>query len=174
VLILESLAHARRRGSRILAEIVGYHTCASGNQLSQSSRTAMATCMTEAMREAHLQATDIAYVNAHATGTLQGDAEEAAAIATVFGDRTPVSSLKGHLGHTLGASGAIELIATLRMQAENHLAHGRNLDQPAEDCGGIHHLAAPLAGPIPAFLKNSFAFGGVNASLVCQDMQGKE
>jgi 3-oxoacyl-[acyl-carrier-protein] synthase II len=168
VLILESLSRARRRGARILAEVVGYHTCASGDHLSQSSRSAMAACMTEALRQADLRPADIAYVNAHATGTLQGDAEEAAAIAAIFGDRIPVSSLKGHLGHTLGASGAIELIATLRMQAENCLLPGRNLVSPDDDCRGIRHLAAPLPGPVPAFLKNNFAFGGVNASLVCQ------
>jgi len=103
ILVLEERDHARRRGARILAEICGYHTCTSGMHMSESSRSTIVRCINEALREAEVAAAQVDYVNAHATGTRQGDGEEAAALREVFGDRVPVSSLKGNLGHTLGA-----------------------------------------------------------------------
>ena len=76
-------------------------------------------------------------MSAHATSTIQGDREEAAALRKFFGDSVPVSSLKGHLGHTLGASGGIELIATLEMAARSELLPTLNLEHPDEECGSL-------------------------------------
>ncbi len=167
LLLLEEYDHARARQAPIFGEVVGYHSCGNGSHISQSNPEAMVDCMRGALADAGLQAADIDYLNAHATGTLQGDAAEAAAIREVFADRVPTSSLKGHLGHTLGASGPIELIATLRMMREGLLLPTRNLRQVADDCTDIQHLQKALPKPTRHILKNSFAFGGINAALIC-------
>jgi len=168
VLVLEEYGHARRRQAPILAEILGYHTCGNGRHVSQSDEASMAICMGTAVAEAGLAPSDIGYVNAHATGTPQGDAAEAAAIRGMFGEGTvPVSSLKGHLGHTLGASGAIELIAAVEMMREGLLLPTRNLAEVAPDCQGLDHVREIRRQPVARFLKNSFAFGGINAAMVC-------
>ena len=94
---------------------------------------------------------------------------EAAAIREIFGDRVPVSSLKGNIGHTLGASGPIELIATLMMMRDRVVFPTFNLRNPASDCGGIRHVTSTISQPVGTFIKNSFAFGGINAALVCRN-----
>jgi 3-oxoacyl-[acyl-carrier-protein] synthase II len=168
ILLLEEYERARARNAKIYGEITGYHTCGSGAHVSQSSKSALVTCMRSALANAGLPPEEIGYVNAHAAGTLQGDAEEAAAIREVFGADVPVSSLKGHLGHTLGASGAIELIASLLMMRDGGLIPTLNLENTAPDCEGIDCFTAPLRRNISALIKNSFAFGGVNSALVCR------
>lgn len=167
VVVLEEREHARRRGATILGEILGYHTCSSGSHVTLSDPEAMARCITAALSDADCEPHDIGYVSAHATGTTQGDAAEATAIASVFGDAVPVSSLKGHLGHTLAASGAIELIASLHMMHGQTLLPTRNLITVDAQCAGVQHVTAPRPHRFARFLKNSFAFGGINAALVC-------
>jgi len=170
ILLLEDLGHARARGAKIYAEVIGYHTCASGDHISQSNRIALNRCLRQALANAKISPEQIDYVNAHAAGTIQGDAEEAAAIREIFGDRVPVSSLKGNIGHTLGASGPIELIATLMMMRDNVIYPTLNLRNPAPDCDGIQHVTSTISRPMDTFIKNSFAFGGINAALVCKKM----
>ena len=168
VLVLEEYQHAVDRGADIYAEVVGYSTVGSGAHVSQSNKEAMVRCMQGALKDANLDASKIDYVNAHATATIQGDAAECEAVNELFGDKTPVSSLKGYLGHTLGASGAIELIASLKMMKNNILLPGLNLDSPANDCCGVNHLMDSQKSEISYMIKNGFAFGGVNASLICK------
>jgi len=86
----------------------------------------------------------------------------------VFGDRVPVSSLKGYIGHTLGASGALELIASLAMMNEGVIYPTLNLDTVDEACRGIQHVREPLRRDVKTVMKNCFAFGGINAALVCR------
>jgi 3-oxoacyl-[acyl-carrier-protein] synthase II len=167
ILVLEEYEHARRRGAQIHAEVVGYATFASGDHVSQSSRAAIGKCMRAALSESGLDPSEVGYVSAHATGTPQGDAEEARAIGEVFGDRVPVSSLKGHLGHTLGASGAIELAASLCMMRDGVLIPTLNLDTVDDACAGIAHVQSAGDAQFDVLMKNCFAFGGINASLVC-------
>ena len=124
--------------------------------------------MREALADARCAPSEVDYVSAHATATLQGDGEEAAAIRSVLGANVPVSSLKGNLGHTLGASGAIELIAAIEGLRRGHLYPTRNLETVAEECKGIRHVTAREPTEARIFLKNSFAFGGIHASLVCR------
>jgi 3-oxoacyl-[acyl-carrier-protein] synthase II len=169
ILLLEGYEHACARGAKIYGEVIGYHTCASGEHISQSNRQSLIACLRQALASAGTSPEQIDYVNAHAAGTLQGDAEEAAAIQEIFGDRVPVSSLKGHIGHTLGASGPIELIATLRMMRDSVVYPTLHLRNPAPDCAGIRHVTATTTHPIGTFIKNSFAFGGINAALVCRN-----
>lgn len=171
LLLLETEEAARARGVRPWAEVLGYSSCASGVHVSQSSRLALETCMAEALADGGLAPRDVDLVSAHATGTEQGDAEEARAIAALFGAETPVSALKGYLGHTMGACGAIELAATLQMMREGVLCPNRNFEEPGEGCGGIGHLTAPLEGDLRVVIKNASAFGGLNASLVCRRME---
>ena len=170
VVTLESYDHAIQRGAEILAEVVGYHTCNNGIHVSQSDATSMATCMRTALKDAGMEPSEIGYVNAHATGTLQGDLAEAKAIADVFGPDVPVSSLKGHMGHTLGASGAIELAATIVMMNRGIVYPTRNLEIIDPECVGLRLIRETTPHRFSAFLKNSFAFGGINASLVCRQI----
>jgi 3-oxoacyl-[acyl-carrier-protein] synthase II len=171
ILALEEYEHARRRNARIHAEILGYHTCSSGDHVSESSRPAMVACMREALGNAALAPSDVDYINAHATATLQGDKEESEAILEVFGGKKPVSSLKGHLGHTLGASAAIELAAVLTGIHKGMLYPTLNLQNVAPECAGIRHvMGAPERRPASLLMKNSFAFGGISAVLVCRAM----
>jgi len=168
ILLLEDIDHARARGAKVYAEVLGYHTCASGDHISQSNRGALIRCLRQALDNADTPPEHIDYINAHAAGTVQGDAEEAAAIREIFGDRVPVSSLKGNIGHTLGASGSIELIAALIMMRDSVVYPTFNLHNPASDCDGIRHVTSTATQPIGTFIKNSFAFGGINAALVCK------
>ena len=169
IVVLEDYERARQRKAKIYAEIIGYSTCANGIHVSESNREAIVSCVNEALKRADISGRDVDYINAHATATIQGDKEEAAAIRQIFGDKVEVSSLKGHIGHTLGASGSIELIASLAMMEKGVIYPTLNLDEPAEDCAGIRHvMKKPVHKKINILLKNCFAFGGINAALVCK------
>jgi 3-oxoacyl-[acyl-carrier-protein] synthase II len=168
LVVIEDYERARSRNAKIYAEIVGYSTSASGIHVSQSNRESMVVCMLQALSDAGVRSDDIDYVNAHATATIQGDKEEAEAISEVFGSTVPVSSLKGYIGHTLGASGAIELAASLSMMEHGVIYPTLNLDNIGPECSGIHHVMEPINKKVRYVLKNGFAFGGINAALVCR------
>jgi 3-oxoacyl-[acyl-carrier-protein] synthase II len=124
--------------------------------------------MGRALKDAGISAKEVDYISAHATATLQGDQAEAEAIKDIFGASVPVSGLKGYMGHTLGASGALELIASLVMMQNSCIYPTLNLETVAKDCDGIWHVMEPLKRKIDIVLKNAFAFGGINASLICK------
>ncbi len=168
ILFLEERERALARGATVYAEVLGFHTCSGGSHISESNREGIARCMAAALADAGCAPSDVEYVSAHATATLQGDGEEAAAVREVLGGGVPVSSLKGNLGHTLGASGAIELIASIAALRRGRLPPTRNLTKVAAECEGLRHVTAPEATSARCFVKNSFAFGGINASLVCR------
>jgi 3-oxoacyl-[acyl-carrier-protein] synthase II len=170
VLLVEEYEHAKARNAKIYAEIVGFETCGSGEHISQSSRAAMCQCMGQALKQAGLEAKDIDYINAHATSTIHGDQEEAAAIRDLFGDSVPVSSMKGHIGHTLGAAGAIELIISLVMMQQSVIFPTLNLEHIDTECGAINHVAEIREEQVRCLLKNAFAFGGINATLICTSL----
>jgi 3-oxoacyl-[acyl-carrier-protein] synthase II len=168
VLVLEDYEMARNRGAKIYAEIIGYNSCGNGSHVSESNHEAIVFCIQEALKSAGITFKDIDYINAHATATIQGDKEEANAIRHIFGDSVPVSSLKGYIGHTLGASGAIELIASLIMMQKGKIYPTLNLEDPDKECSGIQHVMKPVNKKINILLKNCFAFGGINAVLICK------
>ncbi len=170
ILVLEEYDRAIKRNARIYAEIAGYSTTANGQHVSQSNKESMVACMRQALDEAGAGTGDIDYINAHATATIQGDQEEAEAIREIFGAAVPVSSLKGYIAHTLGASGAIELAATLKMMEQGVIYPTRNLENVGPGCEGIQHVMQPLKKRVNTVLKNGFAFGGINAALVCRKM----
>jgi 3-oxoacyl-[acyl-carrier-protein] synthase II len=172
-LVLESEESARRRGAGPLAEVVGFGTSCDGEHMAQPHRASIVQCLHNALDNAGMMPDAIDYVNAHGTGTVLGDAAEAEAIREVFGGRpVPVSSLKGHIGHTLGASGALEMIASITMLREGYLLPTRNLETPGEDCGGLRFVRQVERRRIRVFVKNSFAFGGTNTVLVVKEVSG--
>ena len=171
IVVLEDYERAKKRKAKIYAEIIGYSSHGNGSHVSESNRDAIVLCVEEAIQRAAISPQDIDYINAHATATIQGDKEEAAAIRQIFGDTVAVSSLKGNIGHTLGASGSIELIASLIMMGKGVIYPTLNLEEPDKDCQGIRHVMKPLNKEINILLKNCFAFGGINAALVCKKIE---
>jgi 3-oxoacyl-[acyl-carrier-protein] synthase II len=166
-LVLEEYERARRLGKRIHAEVVGYGTNCDGTHVTNPSRDGMAGAMQLALRSAGLAPDDIDYVNAHATATAVGDVAESQATHSLFGDRVPVSSLKGHLGHTLGACGAIEAVLTVRMLQGGWIAATRNLDRVDPECAPLDYvIGAAREARLRTVMCNKFAFGGINTSLL--------
>lgn len=165
-LLLESLDSALSRGAPIFAELCGFSSTSDPSSIANPDPLPVYSCMKEALDDAEIAPSDISYVNAHATGTLLGDAAESRAIAMLFGDTVPVSGFKGHMGHTMAASGVLELAGCLGMMRHSLLIPTRNLDTPAPECGGINHIRELAAQPLTAVLKNNFAMGGINCSLV--------
>jgi 3-oxoacyl-[acyl-carrier-protein] synthase II len=169
-LILETEESARRRGAAVFGEIVGYSTNLDPTSMAQSSKDSIESCLRRALADAGVEPGQIDYINAHATATVAGDISEAAAIAEVFGLQVPVSSLKGHMGHTLAASGALETIASLEMMRSGRLVPTLNLETPDPALPLLAHVpAAGLERKVNYFVKNSFAFGGVNAVLIIKE-----
>jgi len=168
VLVLESLDSARSRGAEILAEILGFGQVCDSSHIANPHQDAMAAAMRNAMTEAGIESTGIDYVNAHATGTLQGDSAEAAAIGAVVGRPVPVSSCKGHIGHTLGAAGALESIILLEMLRRQEIIPTLHLDHPDPECAGIDLVREIRPARLETVMKNNFALGGVNAALIFQ------
>lgn len=166
IVILEELEHARNRGVDILAEIIGFETFSSPGDIANSDSQTMSDCMECTLGQAGLTAEDVSYVNAHATATIQGDIAEAQAISAVLGEKVPVSSLKGHMGHTMAASGALELIASLQMMHNGTLIPTRNLVTPDPKCDVINLILIPQNITGSVILKNSFALGGISATIL--------
>jgi 3-oxoacyl-[acyl-carrier-protein] synthase II len=165
ILVLESLASAEARGAEIYGEIVGFGNVTDCGHIANPDKKMMIRAMELAMEEGELAVEDIDYVNAHATGTEQGDIAEAAAISEAVDRAIPVSSLKGHLGHTLGAAGALELIVLLEMLARQEIIPTRNLDTVDARCSVVDLVGEKRSAQLRAVLKNNFALGGVNTSL---------
>jgi 3-oxoacyl-[acyl-carrier-protein] synthase II len=166
VIILESETSAKQRSAKKLAEFCGGAYLCDGTHMSQSSASTMAKTMKLALDRSRRKAEEVNYVNAHATGTLHGDQEEAQAIGQVFGSQTPVSSLKGHFGHSLAACGTLEVVASIKMMENQLLIPTRNLSQVDPACSGIKHLHEIKHQPTQTILSNNFAFGGMNTSLI--------
>lgn len=166
MLFLESLESALARKANILAEIKGFSCLTDPSNLANPAPEPLANCMRQVLDQSQLQPEAISYINAHATGTILGDLAEAEAIAAVFGDKVPVSSLKGHLGHTLAASGSLELILSLDMMRLDRLVPTKNLQNIDERCAPIQLLQHTEHRSAQYILKNSFALGGVNCCLL--------
>jgi 3-oxoacyl-[acyl-carrier-protein] synthase II len=166
-LLLEERESALRRGAPILAEVLGFSTGSDGGHMTNPSREAMARVMQEALLDAQLSPHQVDYVNAHATATPVGDVAESHAIYQIFGGETPVSSLKGSLGHLMGASGVIELGACLGMLENEMAMHTQNLRETDPACAALDYVKSePRPMKLNTVLKNSFGFGGVNASII--------
>lgn len=166
-LVLEELEHARARGARIVAELVGFASNSDGDHLTHPNTQTMEVAMRMALADADLPPTAIGYVNAHATATEQGDIAESQAMHRLFGARMPVSTLKGHLGHTLGACGAIESWAAIEMMNGDWYAPTLNLVNVDPRCGELDYITGDGRRLQSEYvMNNNFAFGGVNTSLI--------
>ena len=166
-LILEELEHARRRGARVHAEVMGYGTNCDGKHITNPDQEGMRRVMELALADAGLAPGEVDYVNAHGTATETGDIAESLATREVFGERVPVSTLKGALGHTLGACGAVEAWLSIEMMKEGWFAPTLNLERVDPRCAALDYIqAAPRSLQARHVMSNNFAFGGVNSSLV--------
>ena len=165
VLVFEELEHAKARGARIYAEILGY-----GGSCDAGHITAPDEQGRGAGRDAKLNASDIDYINAHGTSTPLGDKAETVAVKNVFGDSSKtvsISSTKGHLGHALGASGSIEMILSVLSCYHNIIPPTINLDTPDPNCDLDYTPHHPRDRNVRYAMNNSFGFGGHNATMIC-------
>ena len=165
-LVLEEYEHARARGARIWAEILGFATNCDGRDVTNPSPDGMAAAMRLGLDDAGLSPGDIQYINAHATATEVGDVAEVAATRAVFGDRVPVSSTKSFTGHTLGGCGAIESAFAIWAMHWGCMPPTLNLDHVDPRCEGIDHVREVREAAFDTVMNNNFAFGGINTSLI--------
>ncbi|MBO4123325.1 beta-ketoacyl-ACP synthase [Cupriavidus gilardii] len=166
-LVLEELEHARARGARILAEVVGFGTNSDGAHVTQPNADTMAQAMRLALRDGGIDPSRIGYVNAHGTATDHGDVAESHATHAVLGAGVPISSLKSYLGHTLGACGALEAWLTIEMMRAGWFAPTLNLVAPDPRCAPLDYIAGEgRVLDVDHAMSNNFAFGGINTSLV--------
>jgi 3-oxoacyl-[acyl-carrier-protein] synthase II len=166
VVVMESEESLKRRGVKPLAEFCGGAYLCDASHMSQSSRKNMVDVMNLALERSRLKSSEIEYVNAHATGTIQGDQEEALAIGDLFGKKMPVSSLKGHFGHTLAACGTLEAISCVEFMRRGVLLPTLNLETIDPACDSVFHLQEKRPANVRKVMSNNFAFGGMNTSIV--------
>jgi 3-oxoacyl-[acyl-carrier-protein] synthase II len=177
IVVLEELEHARARGARIYAELLGYGVSADAHHVTMPAPEGRGAqvAMRMALRSAGVNADEVGYVNAHGTSTPANDLAETQAIKSVFGEHARnlmVSSTKSMTGHLLGAAGAIEAIATAQALADGVIAPTINLDDPDPelDLDYVPHEAREAR--VRVAMSNSFAFGGQNAVLVLRTFEG--
>ncbi|RDS86112.1 beta-ketoacyl-[acyl-carrier-protein] synthase family protein [Dyella psychrodurans] len=171
VLVLESARHAKSRGARIRAMLRAYAFNSDGNHITSPDGNGAFRCMSSALTQSGLSPGQIDYVNAHATSTVAGDALEAAAIASVFGEFQPaVSSTKGVTGHECWMSGASEVAYSLLMAEHGFIAANKNLLEADPACVGLDLVRETRSVTPQRFLSNSFGFGGTNACLIFEAM----
>lgn len=171
VVVLEELEHARKRGAKIYGELMGYGASGDAGHITQPDEEGRgaARAMSMALEDAGVSPESIDYINAHGTSTPLGDKAETLAIKKVFNEhskRLVVSSIKSHLGHTLGASGGIELVACAMALQHNVIPPTINLETPDPECDLDYVPNQPREMQVQVTMSNSFGFGGHNASLV--------
>ena len=169
-LVLESYESARRRGARILAEVLGYGFSANGEHISSPNVDGPARSLEMAIRRSGVDIREIGYINAHATSTLVGDANEAKAIYRVFGDqRTEVTSTKSQTGHEMWMAGASEVVYSILMMKGGFIGGNINFEHPDEDSAKLLIPSRTIEKHFDTFLSNSFGFGGTNSTLVIRN-----
>jgi 3-oxoacyl-[acyl-carrier-protein] synthase II len=178
MLVLEELGHAEARGATPLAELVGYGATADASHITLPAPGGIGAVRAgrRALEKAGMSADELDHVNAHATSTPEGDGAELQALSTLLGEHGPavsISAQKGMLGHTLGAAGAIESIATIQAIREGAVPPTINLVEPDPNVNGLDITPnTATKRPIRAALNNSFGFGGQNAALVFRRWDG--
>lgn len=178
VLVIEELEHARARGARIYAELLGYGVSADAGHITQPDKdgTGAAYAMRAALNDARVNPEQVEYINAHGTSTPLGDQAETAAIKTVFGAhayRVSISSTKSQLGHLLGASGGVELVATVLALRDGVIPPTINYQTPDPLCDLDYTPNQARQRKISVAMSNSFGFGGHNGSLVVGQLRNE-
>jgi len=171
ILIFEELEHAKARGAKIYAEVIGFGASADSHHLTapEPDGKGAAMAMRRAIADAGISTTEVDYINAHGTSTSLGDIGETRAVKSVFGDharKMAISSTKSQIGHLLGASGGVELIATVMGIGSRMLPPTINLDNPDPECDLDYVPHQAKARDIRIAMSNSFGFGGHNACIV--------
>ena len=165
-LVLEEWEHAKARGAKIYAEIVGYGATSDGYDMVAPSGEGAKRCMEQAMATVD---GDIDYINTHGTSTPVGDTAELSAIKATFPDKVPyISSTKALSGHSLGAAGVHEAVFSLIMMDRGFLAGSAHIEELDPDAEGLPILRETIELPVERIMSNSFGFGGTNACLVFQ------
>lgn len=169
--ILESYESAVKRGAPILAEVLGYGFSANGDHISSPNVDGPARSLEMAIRRAGVSLKKIGYVNAHATSTHVGDANEAKALLRVLGEKTvPITSTKSQTGHEMWMAGASEVIYSTLMMKGGFVAPNINFEHPDEDSCHLWIPATRLERKFDTFLSNSFGFGGTNSTLIIRNV----
>lgn len=176
ILLLEEYEHAKRRGARIYAEIVGYGATCDAYHITLPSPDGYgsAMAMINAMQEAGISPKDISYVNAHGTSTPVNDKLETLAMKAAFKEeaaRIPISSTKSMIGHLLGAAGAVEAIVCIKAINENYIPPTIGLQKPDEECDLDYVPKVGREAKLSYVLSNNLGFGGHNASLIFKNME---
>lgn len=171
VLVLEELEHAKARGTKILAEIVGYGATCDAYHITSPAEdgSGAAMAMTQAMKEAGVEPSQVVYVNAHGTSTHHNDLFETRAIKLAFGDAAKnlyVNSTKSMIGHLLGAAGAVECIVCAKSVMEDYIHPTVNSKEADEECDLNYVFGKGVHTEVEYALSNSLGFGGHNASLL--------
>ena len=149
-----------------MAEIIGFASNTETENMAYPSAETLRECMQAALADAGIKPEEVDLLNAHATGTVIGDIAETQAAAAVFGPGVKINSLKGHLGHTMGASGSLETVACLETLRRGVIPPTQNLHAPDERCARLEYVRQTEESPVKIILKNSFAIGGNNCSLI--------
>ena len=166
--VLEELEHAKARGAKIYAELVGYGATSDGADMVQPSGEGAVRCMQQAMATVQLP---IEYINAHGTSTPVGDMQELKAVREVFGNKIPpISSTKSLTGHALGAAGVNEAVYSLLMLEHGFMAGSANLNELDPGAEGFPLVRKSTDAKLRCVMSNSFGFGGTNATLVFQKL----
>ena len=176
IIVFEDLEHARARGANIYAEVVGYGASADGSHITQPDENGQgaAKAMKQALDDARLNPDQIDYINAHGTSTPLGDVAETVAIKTIFGSHAKalsISSTKSQLGHLLGASGGVELLASVLAIRDGVVPPTINLDTPDPKCDLDYTPHQPRERKVRAAMSNSFGFGGHNGTIVVSELR---
>lgn len=169
VLLLEDFDHAVKRGARIYAEIVGFGMSSDASHITQPTIIGPARAIRMALEEGRVNPEEVDYINAHGTGTPLNDVTETQVIKEVFGDharRLAISSTKSMHGHAMGATGAIEMVATVMAMEAGTIPPTANYSRPDPQCDLDYVPNEAREKPIRVALSNSFAFGGLNAVLL--------
>ena len=166
LVFMESKKSAIERGAPILAEVLGFYANTETENMAYPSAATLKNCMEGALRAAHVKAEEVDLLNAHATGTIAGDIAEAQAVHDTFGSKLRINSLKGHIGHTMGASGTLESIACVKMLEHQTILPTRNLKEVDKQCAALQYIMQPENAGFRIIMKNSFAIGGNNCSLL--------
>lgn len=165
-IILESYESAMERGAPIIAEVLGYGFSSNGGHISTPNIDGPAKAMRRALSQAGIQPNDVDYINAHATSTPIGDANEAKAILEVFGGRPYVSSTKSMTGHECWMAGSSEIVYSTLMMQHGFIAPNINLEEPDDELKELNFVSRTIKQEFDIYLSNSFGFGGTNSALV--------